>query len=248
MYEMLREAHGLYQVEVINRQKLYDRYAEDFLNGHKHPSGFTTQNKNRHSRNYGIMKGLLLNRPDLVQQFFRSKILDSGSIENLLQLFNTTSPPTALKKPVDETPKVRTASAASPATSFCCNFSQETINLITQCANEVHLFKEEVDSTDISALFACRLERPLTARNIRQLALFFHYMAEQDLIVNCWQKVICTNRILLRPNGRSTFTPHTLSSSLYQALGRASNPRSSLVYEWVRHIAESVSKERKSTK
>ena len=245
---MLREAHGLYQAEVINQQKLYDRFAEDFLNGHKHPTGFTTQNKNRHSRNYGIMKGLLLNRPELVQQFFRPRILDSGSIENLLQLFNTTSPPTALKRPADETPKVRTASAASPATSFCCNFSQETINLITQCANEVRLFKEEVASADIAGLFTCRLEHPLTARNIRQLALFFHYMAEKDLIVNCWQKVVDTNRLILCPNGESVLTQRTMSSSLYQALEKPSNVRSILIHDWVKHIAESVSKERKSTK
>lgn len=245
---MLREAHGRYQVEVINQKKLYARYAEDFLNSHTHPDGFTAGSKNRHSRNFGIAKALLLTRPDLVRQFFQVQELDDGDIEHMLRLLNTTPPPHRCDVPVDGAKKVRTTSAHSSASTFCCHFSQDTIDLITLCANEVQLFKEVVDADDIAALFACRLERPLTARNIRQLTLFFHYLAEHDLIVNTWQKVIDTNGLILCPNGKSVLTQRTMSSSLYQALEKPSNVRSTLIHDQVKRIAESVSKERKSIK
>lgn len=245
---MLREAHGRYQVEVINQKKLYDRYVEDFLNGHVHPDGFTAKSKNRHSRNFGIAKALLLTRPDLVRQFFQVPTLDDDGIEHMLRLLNTTPPPHRRDEPMDGAMRVRTTSVHSPASTFCCHFSQATIDLITRCANEVELFKEVVDAEDIAALFACCLEHPLTARNIRQLTLFFHYLAEHDLIVGTWQKVIDTNRLIVCPNGKSVLTGRTMSSSLYQALEKPSNAHSTLIHDWVKSIAESVSKERKSTK
>ena len=63
---MLHEAYDLYQVEVINEGKLYQRYADDFVYSHEFHDDLDAWSKNEHQKNYRILDSLLSNRRDLL--------------------------------------------------------------------------------------------------------------------------------------------------------------------------------------
>ena len=66
MLELLNEAYDLYQVEVVNQGKLYQRYADDFVYSHEFHDAIDAWSKNEHQKNYRILDSLLTNRRDLV--------------------------------------------------------------------------------------------------------------------------------------------------------------------------------------
>jgi len=49
LLEMLREAYDLYQVEVVNQGKLYQRYADDFVYSHEFHDAIDAWSKNEQS-------------------------------------------------------------------------------------------------------------------------------------------------------------------------------------------------------
>ena len=70
---MLREAYDLYQVEVVNQGKLYQRYADDFVYSHEFHDDLDAWSKNEHQKNYRILDSLLSNRRDLIELFFNKE-------------------------------------------------------------------------------------------------------------------------------------------------------------------------------
>ena len=51
MLELLNEAYDLYQVEVVNQGKLYQRYADDFVYSHEFHDAIDAWSKNEHQIN-----------------------------------------------------------------------------------------------------------------------------------------------------------------------------------------------------
>ena len=91
---MLHEAYDLYQVEVINEGKLYQRYADDFVYSHEFHDDVDAWSKNEHQKNFRILDSLLTNRRDLVETYFSKINMNDSELKEMLHLFNTTLPTT----------------------------------------------------------------------------------------------------------------------------------------------------------
>ena len=66
---MLDEAHSTYRDEVTGRGKLYIRFRDDFLNGHRYTDALCAAGKNAHSKALGVITALLETRPDLAEEY-----------------------------------------------------------------------------------------------------------------------------------------------------------------------------------
>ena len=77
---MLHEAYDLFQVEVINQGKLYQRYADDFVYSHEFHDAIDAWSKNEHQKNYRIVDSLLSNRRDLVETYFNKEEIDDADL------------------------------------------------------------------------------------------------------------------------------------------------------------------------
>lgn len=86
---MLHEAYDLYQVEVVNQGKLYQRYADDFVYSHEFHDAIDAWSKNEHQKNFHILDSLLTKRRDLVEQFFSKDNVSDTELMEMLHLFNT---------------------------------------------------------------------------------------------------------------------------------------------------------------
>ena len=59
LYKLCRELNSQYMAEVVNQNKRYLRFAEDFINSHKFHDAKDARSKNEHEKNLGIIKALL---------------------------------------------------------------------------------------------------------------------------------------------------------------------------------------------
>ena len=90
LFALLKEASFTYRKEVLDEGKLYELYAKDFLNGHYYSDHRDAAGKNGHRKNIGILRGLLMKRKDLVEQFFSNVLFAPNLMNELLCLLNTT--------------------------------------------------------------------------------------------------------------------------------------------------------------
>ena len=125
---MLHEAYDLYQVEVVNQGKIYQRYADDFVYSHEFHDAIDAWNKNEHQKNYHILDSLLTKRRDLVEQFFSKDNVSDADLMELLHLFNTTLP--SSRNYVAPT-KVREATDYN----LCACLEQSDLVLLARCCN-----------------------------------------------------------------------------------------------------------------
>ena len=70
---LLSKACRTYTNEVLERHKLYDRFADDFINLHRHTDCVCALGKNNHCANLHIVEGILTTRKDLVIRYFVNK-------------------------------------------------------------------------------------------------------------------------------------------------------------------------------
>ena len=59
--------------EVVNQNKRYLRFAEDFINSHKFHDAKDARSKNEHEKNLGIIKALLFGNRKIVEKYFPLK-------------------------------------------------------------------------------------------------------------------------------------------------------------------------------
>lgn len=211
---LYKNAHELYQSEVIGDGKLYNRYVNDFLNSHTYTDRVDAAGMNEHRKNYCIMKELLTIREDLVQKYFAKEKLCDSDYLIMHQEFNTTQ--------LSSNSDVSSTSCSLPVIlpskpDFQCCFNSKQIELITHSANEVHLFSPIVSETEVKALFACCLEHPLKSACNRRVAFFFDALCEHKLISARWQNVIDNNGLILSSTKDVLLNNSKLSTALNEA-------------------------------
>lgn len=135
LFALLKEASFTYRKEVLDEGKLYELYAKDFLNGHYYSDHRDAAGKNGHRKNIGILRGLLMKRKDLVEQFFSNVLFAPNLMNELLCLFNTTKASSGLKKGLDK-PRPETN---LPSLSLGSFLNDNQLSLIAHCANEAQL-------------------------------------------------------------------------------------------------------------
>lgn len=206
---LLSKACRTYIGEVLERHRLYEHFADDFINLHRYTDCVCALGRNSHCANLHIIEGILTTRKDLVTRYFISKTPSRAEMEAMVREYDTTTPPA-------HTYPCRAIKPDDVPPAFGCYFGQEEISLISRYAFEADLFKEDCGEAEIEALFSCSLQMPLQVKNNRMAAVFFDELSRKNLICREWQMVIDRNGLLVSSNG-SKLTSNKLSSALSQS-------------------------------
>ena len=89
---------------------------------------------------------------------------------------------------------------------FLSSFTEEQIELLTACINEIQLFTTCISSKILKDFFACKLKGVLKSNNNRQLAYLMQSLNLRGFITDEWQSAIARNELVL---GKTKDTPLT---------------------------------------
>ena len=89
---------------------------------------------------------------------------------------------------------------------FQSDFTDEQIEILTACINEIQLFTTCISSKILKDFFACKLKGALKSNNNRQLAYIMQSLNLRGFITDEWQSAIARNELVL---GKTKDTPLT---------------------------------------
>ncbi len=89
---------------------------------------------------------------------------------------------------------------------FQSNFTEEQIEVLTTCINEIQLFTTCISPNILKDFFACKLKGVLKSNNNRQLAYLMQSLNLKGFITDEWQSTIARNELVL---GKTKDTPLT---------------------------------------
>ena len=91
-------------------------------------------------------------------------------------------------------------------TPFQSDFTDEQIDILTACINEIQLFTTCISSKILKDFFDCKLKGVLKSNNNRQLAYLMQSLNLRGFITDEWQSAIARNELVL---GKTKDTPLT---------------------------------------
>ncbi len=235
LWSLCEAAYTQYRNEVIGFGKLYDRYADDYLNSHSFSGNLDAASLNEHRKNIGIMTELLRNRRDLVEKYFRNGNFCLSEFQALHKELDTTVAPIIKGNTLRPKPD-------RPKPSFQCFFNEIQLSLIANYANEAQLFSTPVSAEEMKNFFSASITMPLKAANNRRVAVFLDAMCDMNMICRRWQHVIAENDLLLSSVTDRPLKVSNLSSALNEA---KADPR--CVYDTIRKMEEHIAKSTKSS-
>ena len=215
---MLREAYDLYQVEVVNQGKLYQRYADDFVYSHEFHDAIDAWSKNENKSG-----------------------VSEAELREMLNLFNTTLPSSntfVARK------KVREASDLN----LCSCLDNDDLSILARCCNEAQIFSEVIYASDLLSLLDGKLSMPLHSRNNRLVAFFFDQLSLYNLIIRNWQNVLAHQRCIVSSTGKDTLTQKSLSSALYSIVDLELSAQEKIIDDAVRPIGQKYQRKRNTDK
>ena len=89
---------------------------------------------------------------------------------------------------------------------FQSDFTDEQIEILTACINEIQLFTTCISPKILKDFFACNLKGVLKSNNNRQLAYIMQSLNLRGFITDEWQSAIARNELIL---GKTKDTPLT---------------------------------------
>ena len=89
---------------------------------------------------------------------------------------------------------------------FQSDFTDEQIEILTACINEIQLFTTCISPKILKDFFACKLKGVLKSNNNRQLAYIMQSLNLRGFITDEWQSAIARNELVL---GKTKDTPLT---------------------------------------
>ena len=99
---------------------------------------------------------------------------------------------------------------------FQSDFTEEQIEILTTCINEIQLFTTNISSNILKDFFACKLKGVLKSNNNRQLAYLMQSLNLKGFITDEWQSAIARNELVLGKTKDTSLTRTDLSTSTYQ--------------------------------
>ena len=199
LWQLYRAAYEQYQSEILNGEKVYSRYVNDFYSYHL-PCAYMNEEAIRlHVMRVFALKELLEDRTDLVEAFFTKTSFTQEDFLLMNQLFN------------------KGMKIVEPEPVFLAHFNDEQISLIRGFAKSASLFKPEASEEDIKNLFECKLSHPLQATVNRNVALFFGKLREKGLIPHAWQMIIEENKLISSSSDNQPLRASQLRCGLAQA-------------------------------
>lgn len=202
LWQLFCAAYKQYQSEILNGEKDYSRYVNDFFSYNLPAICMNEVNTRLHVMHVCSVKELLEDRVDLVDKFFSKNTFEEKDYLQMFSLFNSG------KDLVIER-------------DFLAHFNSQQIYIITKFVNEVSLFKKNVSEENIKNLFECKLDYPLQANNNRHVALFFGTLRNFGLLPFKWQMIMEINKLV---SSSSTNIP-IQASQLRCGLAQAKNAK-----------------------
>ena len=99
---------------------------------------------------------------------------------------------------------------------FQSDFTDEQIEILTACINEIQLFTTCISSKILKDFFACKLKGVLKSNNNRQLAFLMQSLNLRGFITDEWQSAIARNEFVLGKTKNTPLTRTDLSSATDQ--------------------------------
>ena len=168
--QLYRAAYGQYQCVILNGEKAYNRYVNDFFAYHLPSVGLNEADMCLHVMHVFAVRELLELRRDLVDVFFTKDKFEEKDYLKMDKLFNS-------RKAIDVKPIA------------LADFSDAQIEKLKVFVNSKDIFVDELETNDIKKLFACKLEHPLQASSNRNVAIFLGWLR--------YYKKVCQNAHLL---------------------------------------------------
>ena len=99
---------------------------------------------------------------------------------------------------------------------FQSDFTEEQIEILTTCINEIQLFTTNISSNILKDFFACKLKGVLKSNNNRQLAYLMQSLNLKGFITDEWQSAIARNELVLGKRKDTSLTRTDLSTATDQ--------------------------------
>ena len=196
LWQLYRAAYEQYQLEILNSDKAYHRFVNDFFSYHLPIGSLNETDFRLHIMRVFAMKELLEERKDLVEMYFKKDNFEHQDYLKMNDLFNTGH-------------KAKKDNLA--------NFENRQINLITEFANRTSLFATKVTANTVKELFECKLGVPIQATNNRHVALFFGALRDYGLLPFAWQKIIAEHKLISSSETNEPLSASQLRCGLSQA-------------------------------
>ena len=130
LWQLCRTAFEQYKSEIINGEKNYSRYVNDWFYYHLPASGLSEVDMKTHFMHVCELRELLEERRDLVDAFFSKH---QFKMKDFLQMFNL----------------FNSGKCVEPKPVFLAHFSNEQIARIAEFATTTSLFRVEVTTEDM---------------------------------------------------------------------------------------------------
>lgn len=158
-------------------------FALQFLDGHHYAENDNAADKNIHRKALGAIGILLLERTDLVKQFFTRSSLEAPDIDKVIFLVYTERRDDGKQNPGTS----GTASANRVQEQrLSCAIRAEDMPLLADCANDSSFFQKKVTVQEMNGLMYGTLTTPLVALNLMGIAYFFDCLSAMNLVSRCW--------------------------------------------------------------
>lgn len=195
LWTLFRAAYEQYQLEIVNDNKLYDRYVNDFISYHLPVFSNVEEVVRNHFRNIFCLYELLTNRKDLVEKYFIRTVFEVEDLNEMLYSFNHLDYKITKSK-------------------ILASFNEAQIRLITQFANESNLFVYKVDEKTIDDFFRCNLDNGLIVTNMANILPLLYELSRQKMIPYNWVSLLADNKLLIPQKTMKSSTRMAISSRL----------------------------------
>lgn len=195
LWTLFRAAYEQYQLEIVNDNKLYDRYVNDFISYHLPVFSNVEEVVRNHFRNIFCLYELLTKRKDLVEKYFIRTVFEVEDFNEMLYSFNHLDYKITKSK-------------------ILASFNEAQIRLITQFANESNLFVYKVDEKTIDDFFRCNLDNGLIVTNMANILPLLYELSRQKMISYNWVSLLADNKLLIPQKTMKSSTRMAISSRL----------------------------------
>ena len=110
-------------------------------------------------------------------------------------------------------PKEKPVIVGNEINPFKSDFSEEQIEILTDCINEVKLFTTSVSPKITKSLFDCNLKGVLKSNNNRLLAYLMQSLNLRGYVTDEWQSTIARSKLILGKTKDTPLTRTDLSSA-----------------------------------
>lgn len=112
--------------------------------------------------------------------------------------------------------KKETVIVGKETNPFQSDFTEEQIEILTTCINEIQLFTTYISPKILKDFFTCKLKGVLKSSNNRQLAYLMQSLNLKGFITDEWQSAIARNELVLGKTKNTPLTRTDLSSATDQ--------------------------------